>query len=493
MKNLKPIIIAAAILAAVPAFAEVPLKVLRGVRDTVYTRNLDAIFQTSPQATAAVVAGEKVQIYKTGAFGRMVELAEGDNTIDVSVTVGGETLEKTFNVFCTKRPPRPEPRFTLEEAERILDKESFHEMDAYGLTKENTYLQYGDGSDRLGGSKMGYLVAGIPVKIVGQLGGLFKLQLSENRWAYVDRGDIEPSFIKTGVFNTMNASIYNVGKTDQVIIPLPQRLPYASWTELDPTTIYVDVFGATNNSNWIIHRRDLEMIDWVDIRQVESDVVRVVIKLKEKFSWGYSIDYRKNSLVINVKHAPKPTLKGMTIGLDAGHGGAQPGAVGATGLQEKDVNLNLVMLVKGMLEAKGAKVVLSRDSDKTMTMTERKKILLDGDIDLLVSIHNNAGGSPFVPMGTSTYYKSIANRELAASLIDNILTLGVGNYGLTGNFNFSLCAPTEYPCALVEGMFMSSLPDEEKLSDPAFLKQLASKVVAGIEDYLSKVKASQKK
>ena len=492
MKNLKTIILAAALLAAVPSFAEVPLKVLRGVSDTVYTQKLDAVFQTSPQATA-VVAGESVHVYKTGAFGRRVELSEGDNAIDVSVTLGGETVQQTFNVFCTQRPPRPQPRFTLEEAQMIIDRESYHEMEAYGLTKDYTYLQYGTGSDRLGGSKMGYVVAGIPVKIIGQDGRLFKLQLSENRWAYVDREDIEPAPVKTGVFNTMNTSIYNVGKTDQITIPLPQRLPYASWTELDPTTIYVDIFGATNNSNWIIHRRDLEMIDWVDLRQVESDVVRVVIKLKEKYSWGYSINYKNNSLVINVKHSPKPALKGMTIGLDAGHGGSQPGAIGATGLEEKDVNLDLVMLVKGMLEAKGASVVLSRDSDKTMTMTERKKNLLDGDIDLLVSIHNNAGGSPFVPMGTSTYYKSIANRELAACLIDKILTLDVGNYGLTGNFNFSLCAPTEYPCALVEGMFMSSLPDEEKLSDPAFLKQLASKVVAGIEDYLAKVKASQKK
>ena len=147
--------------------------------------------------------------------------------------------------------------------------------------------------------------------------------------------------------------------------------------------------------------------------------------------------------------------------------------------------------IEKLLQKKGANVVLSRKDDRDMTMTERKKIFREANIDLLVSIHNNAGGSPLSAMGASTYYKYITNRDLAATLLKHMLELDVPSYGLTGNFNFSLNAPTEYPNALVECLFMSSLPDEEFLADPANHKRIAEKVVAGLEDYLTKVAESK--
>ena len=72
-----------------------------------------------------------------------------------------------------------------------------------------------------------------------------------------------------------------------------------------------------------------------------------------------------------------------------------------------------------------------------------------------------------------------------------MLELNVPSYGLTGNFNFSLNMPTEYPNALVECLFMSSLPDEELLAAPATHRKIAEKIVAGLEDYLDKVAESK--
>jgi N-acetylmuramoyl-L-alanine amidase len=73
-------------------------------------------------------------------------------------------------------------------------------------------------------------------------------------------------------------------------------------------------------------------------------------------------------------------------------------------------------------------------------------------------------------------------------MLDRLLELGLKNFGLTGNFNFSLNAPTEYPNVLLEVLFMSSLPEEEKLADPDFRQQVAEKVLLGLEDYLNSVK-----
>ena len=235
------------------------------------------------------------------------------------------------------------------------------------------------------------------------------------------------------------------------------------------------------------------IIEYVDWRQVDCDVLRVIIKLKDEFSWGYSVGYEGNALVIKVNHCPSLNLKDLTIGLDAGHGGKYPGAIGHTGLKESFVNLDIVQRIKKILEKKGAKVVLSRNTDVDITMAERKKIFLDAKVDLMMSVHNNAGGSPLKEMGTSTYYKSIANRELAQCVLNRMLELGLRNFGLTGNFNFSLNAPTEYPNLLLEGLFMSSLPEEELLADPDFRQRIAEQAVKGIEDYLKLVKQSKKK
>ena len=451
-------------------------------RDTVSTSRYYVVCITDPGNLAAI-NGEQVKVYKTGAFGRQIQLQEGDNTIDVTLFQGTQVESRQFNIHYR---PRQESRVAPAPQPQLEDRLF------YVTTKEFAYLQYGSGGDRLGGSKMGYLDPGIVLKVVGQINDLYKVQLSTNRFAYIHQEDVEFSPKSSRIVNTNNIGISNLEDRDRIRLSLPERLPYAARTSLDPTTINVEVFGAMNNSNWISQYNELGMIDYLDLQQVESDVLRLVIKLKEKYCWGYSVGYDGNNLIIEVKHAPKTLkLNALTIGLDAGHGGDAPGAISNTGLRESDVNLSIVREIEKILQKKGAKVVLSRTEDRAMTMTERKKIFREANVDLMVSVHNNAGGSPLVPMGTSTYYKHIANRDLAATLLRHMLELEVPNYGLVGNFNFSLNMPTEYPNALVECLFMSSLPDEEILADPANHRKIAEKIVAGLEDYLDKVAESK--
>lgn len=452
-------------------------------RDTVTSGKYYVVCITEP-GILATINGQQVKVYKTGAFGRQVQLQEGDNPIDVTLFKGDQVETKQFNIYY-KKPvegivARPAPQSQLED--RLF----------YVTTKEFAYLQYGSGGDRLGGSKMGFLDPGIVLKVVGAIDDLYKVQLSTNHFAFIHQEDVEFSPKSSHIVNTNNIGISNLQDCDRIRLSLPERLPYAARTSLDPTTISVDVFGAMNNSNWVTQYNELGMIDYLDLQQVESDVLRLVIKLKEKYSWGYSVGYEGNNLIVEVKHAPKNlSLSALTIGLDAGHGGDAPGAISNTGLRESDVNLSIVREIEKLLKKKGAKVVLSRTDDRAMTMTERKKIFREAKVDLMVSIHNNAGGSPLAAMGSSTYYKHITNRELAATLLKHMLDLGYENYGLTGNFNFSLNMPTEYPNALVECLFMSSLPDEELLADPATHRKIAEKVVSGLEDYLSQVSASR--
>ena len=489
MKCFKLGLVAMAMMLCGSAQAKVDLKIVRGEVDTVYNKTHYVVGVTNV-GNRAYVNGDRVHVYKTGSFAAAVELKEGPNTISVIVDDTMGEVEKILNVYYSTN--RPEKLITSRQAKKELQRSKMKKRDFNAVSKKGAYLQYGDGDDRLGGSKMGYVTEGIVFKVVGEKGDLYKVQLSQNRYAFMEKEYLEPTEEEVETVTTGSWRVANKGDYDQVYISLPKRLPYHYWTELDPTRICIDVFGAMDNSNWMTQYFDTEIIDYVDFNQVESDVYRVIIKLKEKYSWGYSVDYSGTNLVINVNHAPQPTIKGMVIGLDAGHGGKHPGAISASGLKEKDVNLSLVNEVKALLEAKGAKIVMSRDGDQGPTMGERKKTFKDAGVDLMISIHNNSGGSPLSEMGSCTAYKHVSDRALAVVMQKRLVELGHKNFGVIGNFNFSLNAPTEYPNVLLEVLFMSSLPEEEKLADVQYHKKVAKQVVLALEDYLNEVKASKK-
>lgn len=459
--------------------AKAQLTILRGEQDSTTNANHNVICLTAPENTA-FINGKRVHVYKTGAFGDRIKLNKGQNQIKIETKEKSGKSTHTINIFLKDAPvynkTKTEPNTIILSSPK------------YFSTLDGAYLQYGNGGDRLGGSKMGYINDNIIVKAVEQKGSLYKIQLSQNRFAYINKEYLKETDDSTNQINIGSWSISNTGKTDRISISLPKRIPYRSWTQLDPTTICVELFGATNNSNWITQQGNLGIIEYVDYRQDDSDVLKVIIKLKHKHSWGYSINYHNSNLVIDVKHTPSLNLRDLTIGLDAGHGGEYPGAKSATGLLEKDLNLDMILRIKTLLDAKGAKVVLSREKDINITMNDRKKIFSDNNIDLMISLHNNSGGSPFTTMGTSTYYKHINNRELASCMLNRLLELGLKNFGLTGNFNFSLNSPTEYPNVLLEILFMSSLPEEEMLADPDFRQRVAEKAVLGLEDYINSVK-----
>lgn len=457
------------------------LRIVRGGQDTVFSARHNIICNVDPQAEATI-NGESVKVYKTGSFGTALRLTQGNNRVTIKVTKRGkpdvtETLEHNIYYSSTKRPAPVENKLEL--------KDSCFNV----ITKENAYFNYGTGVDRLGGSKINFISAGIVLPISGVYGELYQVKLSENRNVYIPSSCVETTALPANSATTGSWSIRNAGDYDQVSISCGEMVPYLIREDLNPSRIVIEIHRAFCNSNWLTHYLDTEMIDYVDLNQTGTDILQAIIYLKSDKLWGYSVGYEGTNLTIRVKHAPEARLKGLVVGVDAGHGGEALGAVSPAGFREKDLNLAMAYMFKEELEKRGAIVVMSRTDDRNIPMAERKEIFLNKKIDILFSIHCNAGGDPFKPMGASTYYKHIHNRELAKTVLENIVTLdGVNNWGLIGNFNFSLNAPTEYPNILVETMFMSSLPDEELISDTKFQQQMIKKVTAGLEEYMKKCK-----
>ncbi len=95
------------------------------------------------------------------------------------------------------------------------------------------------------------------------------------------------------------------------------------------------------------------------------------------------------------------------IVLDPGHGGVETGAVGPTGLQEKDLTLDLARRLKALLERQGVTVVLTRDDDRVLPLDDRTAIANHNRAILFISLHLNASKRKSA-VGAETYFLSTA-------------------------------------------------------------------------------------
>ena len=353
------------------------------------------------------------------------------------------------------------------------------------------YLEYGLGVDRLGGAKMTYLDTNIVVKVIDSTIGNYKIQLSKDHVAYLPKINFKKdSTIKIQSYYLTNSWIVNGDdKYDYVTITLDEKLPYKSMQLINPSKIVIDVFGATSNTNWITQRSSAKEIKNVYQEQVEDDVFRITIELKHQQHWGYSIYYRDKKLVIKVKRQPEDlSLEHMKVAVDAGHGGDNNGASGtSSGILEKKYTLLIAKQLERILLDKEATVFMTRTKDTSIGMVERTEMIKNQDPDFLISIHLNSSVKDSV-QGVSTYYRHIGFRPLSQYVLDNMLKLGLKEFGNIGSFNFALNGPTDYPNCLVEVAFLSNKEDEQLILDPEFHKAVATQITEGIKEWLKSCK-----
>ncbi|GAB3829006.1 N-acetylmuramoyl-L-alanine amidase [Hymenobacter jeollabukensis] len=364
------------------------------------------------------------------------------------------------------------------------------------LARTNTslaYLNYGLGEDRLGGAKIGYLDSLVLLHVTGRVGEYLRVRLAENQTAWVP--DETVRLLPPGGFApqslTGSWSVSGDEQYDYVRVPLQERLPYRSQLQLEPTRLVVDVFGATSNTNWITQRAGLREITNVYYEQPQPDVFRIVIDLRHRQSWGYAIGYQNNVLTIRVRRPPaRLELKGLTVAVDAGHGGDNQGAVGSAGVMEKTLTLSIAQKLRAELEKAGATVLMTREADVSVGNELRIRRLRKLMPQLLVSVHVNSTGSAEAK-GTAAFYRYVAFRPLSAAIYEQMQQTGLAPWGNVGSFNFGLNGPTEYPNALVETAFISNPDDEKRLLDPAFQQQIAERITVGLENFLKATRAKR--
>ena len=182
------------------------------------------------------------------------------------------------------------------------------------------------------------------------------------------------------------------------------------------------------------------------------------------------------------------TLEGLTILVDAGHGGSEKGAIGCLGDKEKDVNLKIARELEDLLCLMGANVVMTRECDGNVSLDDRVKIARENCADIFVSIHLNS--IPDIKMdihknrGTSVYYYNNNSKELAKSVEASVTSsLGTRKDGVR-TASFAVLRPTDYVGILVETAYMTNPLDSVMYTSETFPRNAAKGIADGIYSYV---------
>ena len=205
--------------------------------------------------------------------------------------------------------------------------------------------------------------------------------------------------------------------------------------------------------------------------------------------YAYTITLEEGKYTFKVRKLPE-NLKETTVIIDAGHGGYEKGAIGCLGDEEKDINLKIAMQVEEMLKSKGINVLMTRNCDANVSLSDRVDFAKENDADIFVSIHLNSIGD--VPMnihknrGTSVYYFNNNSKGLADS-IEKYVT-GQANTHDDGvrAASFAVIRPTEYVGVLVETAYMTNPLDSVLYTNDKWITKAAKGISEGIVKYLKK-------
>lgn len=187
------------------------------------------------------------------------------------------------------------------------------------------------------------------------------------------------------------------------------------------------------------------------------------------------------------------SINGKKIIIDPGHGGAVPGGTtGVSGKREKDVNLEISLKLKNLLESEGAEVIMTRDTDTALgdtweaDMQARENIILQSNADMFLSIHQNefedesASGPQvfFVQQGS-------VGKRLAVCVQDMLnYELDIESPRIALEAAYRVLKPGSQPSCTVECGFMSNPEEDLKLQDDAYQNKVAQAITDGIKLYV---------
>lgn len=278
----------------------------------------------------------------------------------------------------------------------------------------------------------------------------------------------------------------------EVLFPLQVPVPVS--IEQTADTLTLTLHNTTPQTDTIFFSEDpvVERLDW---QPILPDKVEYTFHFRTDQQWGYKLRYEGTTLILSLKHPPTTNadnrlpLQGTTILLDPGHGGPEDiGSVGPTGYPEKDVALVVSKLLRDNLKARGAEVIMTRESDVDLGPNERAAQINRDEPTISISLHYNAlpdSGDALNTAGVGTFWYNAQAHDLAAFLHDYLVNiLDRPSYGVFWN-NLALTRPHVAPSVLLELGFMINPNEFEWITNSQAQQQLANTLADGIEIWIN--------
>lgn len=192
--------------------------------------------------------------------------------------------------------------------------------------------------------------------------------------------------------------------------------------------------------------------------------------------------------------------KPITIVIDPGHGGRDPGKVGVNNALEKDVNLSIALKLKNLLEQNDINVVMTREEDiglysesdsnkKRVDLNARVGIIKDSGADIAISIHQNSFTEEYVK-GAQVFYHSESKqgKQLAEIMQAQIIkTIADDNHRKAkSNSNYYMLKKTTCPLVIVECGYMSNIRESALLINEDYQEKMAFAIHLAIMRYINR-------
>ncbi|GAB6930032.1 hypothetical protein JCM10914A_40150 [Paenibacillus sp. JCM 10914] len=281
-------------------------------------------------------------------------------------------------------------------------------------------------------------------------------------------------------------NIFSVAGPERIVIDLPN-------------TVFSEQFLMGHALN-VQSSGEIAVADYPDVTRIRyalfsenPSTIRIVLDLTASKHYQVTNENGLTTIDLNatgedVTTPPLvPPVSGggkKTVVIDAGHGGSQPGAVSPSGKQEKVLNLSIALKVEALLRKESnINVVMTRNDDATLGLSDRVKVANSINADIFVSIHGNSSTSSS-PNGTETYYTRDASKPLANVIHKHLAkATGLADRGVKYS-SLHVTRETKMPAVLLEIGFLSNKGDEAQLFKDEFQNRVAQGIVAGIKEYL---------
>lgn len=297
-------------------------------------------------------------------------------------------------------------------------------------------------------------------------GGNLILEPETSFWDNIEYDKNTKTLRVKNMTNT-NYSVNYSDKKDQMIISIPSN---AVGLKSGKVTVSDNLVGS------------LEIVE-------KGSSTDIVLLFKRGINYNLISSNPGNEIVMKLARDQNIKKSDRIIVVDAGHGGTDPGAVSPSGIREKDIVLDISLLVENKLNGLGYKTLMTRNTDEFISLDGRSKFANDNFADIFVSIHANSavatarGIETYVPRTVTDPIKKEQGDSLAKLVQEELIKSTKATNRGVKQANHSVTRKSNMAAILLEVGFLSNPGEEALLKTDGYRDKLADAIVKGIERY----------